>query len=231
MIHVEAMLRRSLILLGLSLAVAACERVATVPADDLDAALAQGGGLIRSDWPSEEDPGPPFYARIEPVPPHVFMVDGWVVIPFYRDPDCIRRNFNLLLFFDPPAAFGCPLTVEGFSLRHGGSAEIPPKISHSQGTGAVPFWFIPAGAVLDAMQDGMLTIGELTALVPLVGYATHFNEVLHPHPLPPALGGGGGHPNPKIIINAHGMLMDGRRFQFHLTKVHDEVENIRLRFW
>jgi hypothetical protein len=79
------------------------------------------------------------------------------------------------------------------------------------------------------MQDG-LTIGELSALDPLVGHATHFNEVLHPDPLPAI--GGGGNPVSKIIINAQGRLdEDGRRFQFHFTAVEREVRSIRLRIW
>jgi hypothetical protein len=76
-------------------------------------------------------------------------------------------------------------------------------IVSSQGS-AVPFWFVPADAVLEAMEDGVLTIAELAALPGrITGTATRFNEELHPHPLPPALGGGG-HPNPKLVQSARG---------------------------
>jgi hypothetical protein len=194
-----------------------------------DAQFNQSQGLVRTTWPSAEDPGMPFYARIGAE--QIFMVDGWAVIPFYRDPACIPANFNLLTFFDVPAAFGCPHTVEGFSLWHGEAFAGAPKIIESQGTGAVPFWFIPAGAVLDAVQDDVLTIGELAGLPGrIVGYASHFNEVLHPHPNPPFLGGGG-HPTPKIIQTAQGRLEDGRRFQFHITATRGVVRSTRLRIW
>lgn len=35
-------------------------------------------GLIRVTWPSPENPGPPFCARIEPTPPYVFSDGEWV---------------------------------------------------------------------------------------------------------------------------------------------------------
>lgn len=196
---------------------------------DLRAQVASSAGLVRTTWPSAEDPGPPFYARMDHVTP-VFVADGWAVIAFYRDPDCIPADFNLLAFFDPPIAFGCELTVEGSSLYQGEALVGAPKVAHTQGTGAVPFWFIPAGAVLEAIGDGVLTIGELAALPGrMVGNAIHFNELLHPNPLPPFLGGGG-HPNPKLILDADGVLADGRRFKYHVTRLDPEIRTIRLRF-
>lgn len=60
-------------------------------------------------------------------------------------------------------------------------------------------------AVPVATQDGVLTIGELARLEGrLVGHTQQFNELQHPHPLTPELGGG--HPNPNMIQNAHGWL-------------------------
>jgi hypothetical protein len=230
------MLRKALILLGLTLGLAACERMATDPADRLAgeeaaprAQTAGEEGLTRSAWPSAEDPGPPFYARIEPAPPHIYTVDGWAVIQFYRDPACIRGSFNLLALFDAPAAFGCPLVVEGFSLWEGQPfSSGAPKITEAQGTGAVPFWFIPADAVSDAMTDGVLTIGELAALPGrLTGVATEFSEALHPGAPPLA---GGGHRNPVFSQSARGTLEDGRTFEYHVTKVHEELRTIELHF-
>jgi hypothetical protein len=121
--------------------------------------------------------------------------------------------------------------VEGFHLWHGAPFAAPPKIAQKQGTGAVPYWFIPDEAVLEAVQDGALTIGELAALPGLlVGHANHFAETLHPHSDPPFLGSGG-HPKPKLIQNAHGSLTDGRRFQYHVATVDGGGGTIRLRFW
>jgi hypothetical protein len=121
--------------------------------------------------------------------------------------------------------------VEGFALFHGAPFAGSPKVVQTQGSGAVPYWFIPAEAVLEAVQDGVLTIGELAALPGrLVGHASHFNETLHPSPNPPFLGGGG-HPVPKLIQNAQGTLTDGRRFQYHVADVDGARGTIRLRFW
>lgn len=191
---------------------------------------AADNGLVRTTWPSVEDPGPPFYARIVPSPPH-FLNDGeWAAIVFYRDPRCVPAGFNLLLFFDAPAAFGCPLTVHGASLWQDEPFIGAPKIANSSGDGAVPVWFVPMVTADQAIQDGVLTIGELAGLEGLlVGHADGFNEVLHPSPLPPELGGGG-HPNHKLTLNAHGQLEDGRQFNLHISEVRGEIESIQIQF-
>lgn len=228
------MFRKALTLLGLPLVLAACERNATAPGDSIAAersALhpqpAAQAGLTRITSPSAELPGPPFYARTAPPPEPIYIVDGWAVIQFYRDPACIRGNFNLLQFFDPPAAFGCTLLVEGFALR--GDDGPVPKVVRQRGIAPIPFWFIPADAVLAAIQDGVLTIGELADLPGrLVGYATSFNEMQHAS-APPAFGGGG-HKNPMLSQSALGTLEDGRRFEYHLTEIGVEVRAIELRF-
>lgn len=227
------MLERALIMTGLLLAGAACERAPAAPETTRfeEAPLLTPGsssGLVRTIWPSAQDPGPPFYARMDAITP-VFEVDGWAVIVFYRDPACIPASFNLLSFFDAPAAFGCDLMVEGFALWQGEPLGGAPKLSRAEGTGAVPLWFVPAGSLLTVIEDGELTIGELTAIPGLLaGAATHFREVLQPHPLPAFLGGGG-HPDPKLIIGARGTLEDGRRFWYQVVRAKDEIRSIRLR--
>jgi hypothetical protein len=79
-------------------------------------AIAQGE--VRVEFP-DDDPGPPFYARIR----HNFAIQNgqWAAIIFYRSPNCVAPSFNLLRLFNP-AAFGCPLTVEGFALYD----QVPP---------------------------------------------------------------------------------------------------------
>jgi hypothetical protein len=96
----------------------------------------------------------------------------------------------------------------------------------------VPVWFVPVAAINQAIQDGELTIGKLAGLEGLlVFYAQQFHETLHPHPLPPELGGGG-HPNPKLILNAQGQLEDGCRFNLHITHLKDTegVDSVQIRF-
>ncbi|HEX6229459.1 MAG TPA: hypothetical protein VFZ41_08385 [Solirubrobacterales bacterium] len=185
-------------------------------------------GLLRTEFPSAEDPGIPAYARINDFPPHVLHDGEWAAIYFYRDPSCVPADFNLLTFFDF-GAFGCPLEVKGFDLWEAEPLSTPPKIIISRGTGAVPVWFVPVGVVDQAMQDGELTIGELAGLEGLLaGSADQFNETHHVLPSPPL--GGGGHPNPKIITNAHGQLEDGRRFNLHITWLIGEFHVVRIQF-
>lgn len=193
-------------------------------------ASAADNRLVRTTWPSAEDPGPPFYARIQHSPPY-FLNDGeWAAIVFYRDPGCVPAGFNLLLFFDAPAAFGCPLTVHGASFWENQPFIGAPKLANSSGDGAVPVWFVPMEAASLAAQDGVLTIGELAGLEGLlVGHADGFNEVLHPSPLPPELGGGG-NSNHKLTLNSHGQLEDGRQFNLHVSEVRGEIKAIHIRF-
>jgi hypothetical protein len=146
-----------------------------------------------------------------------FVSDGWLVLPFYRDPSCVRADFNLLNLFDVPAAFGCALTVEGFYMIE--KDALPgtfPMIVQSTG-GAVPFWFVRWTDFQTAAADGVVTIGELQSLNPLVGTADKFNETLRPRM-----------DNHLIQINASGYLEDGRSFSFHLTHVGDQTKAINL---
>jgi hypothetical protein len=50
----------------------------------------------------DEDPGIPIYARVGPILNQFFVTDGQLVIPFYRDPECIRGDFNFFAYYDPP---------------------------------------------------------------------------------------------------------------------------------
>lgn len=89
---------------------------------------------------------------------------------------------------------------------------------------------VPVSAIQQAVQDGELTIGELAGLEGrLVGYADQFNEVLHPHPLPPELGWDG-HPSPKLIISSQGQLEDGGNFSLNVTLFQGEMRAIQIQF-
>ena len=166
-----------------------------------------------------EDPGVPFYVRTGNLLNQFFVSDGWLVMPFYRNPSCVRADFNLLTMFDVPAAFGCPLTVEGFyMIEKDAPLGTFPFIVQSKGT-AVPFWFVRWTDFQTAAADGVVTIGELQALNPLVGTADKFRETLRPRPRMD---------NHLIQINASGQLNDGRSFSFHVTHVGDQTKTINL---
>ena len=163
----------------------------------------------------EESPGIPAYARIGPDAIHT---DEWVAVPFYRLPNCVPADFNLLRFMDAPRAFGCPLTVEGHELWELGPGQEPaPKQVVTMGTD-VPIWFASWSEVQPAMSDGVLTIGELSGMESLLmGTADVYREVLRPGEL--------------LVVNAHGTLNDGRSFQVHahcLCLTQASVVRIRL---
>jgi hypothetical protein len=237
------MTRTAFILMAMPVAVLlGCEpRSPTEPASEpaMDAtatvlaSAADPQRMVRTD-----DVGGPFYARIVPVPPHIYADDGWVGIAFYRDPSCVPGDFNLLDFFDlveafpdgPPRPILCTLLVQGHSLWHGAPGTGAPHTVVSKGAGPVPVWFALEQEVLAAMADGDLTMAELQGLGSLVkGETHHFNELLHPHGIT-GQASGGGHPAPKIVLNAHGTLYDGRGFQFHITAVDGGARNVRIRF-
>lgn len=186
--------------------------------------------LVRTEWPSAEDLGMPFYARVELLPPYIFNDGEWAAIVFYRHPSCVPPDFNLITVFDVPGAFTCPHTVNGMSLWHREPFNGAPKIIHISGNGAVPVWFVPWDAVKDqAHAGGNLTVADLEQIPGrLVGFASQYTEELQPHPDPNF--GGGGHQIPKMIVHAHGKLVDGRDFKLFIAWVRDEVRGVRIQF-
>jgi hypothetical protein len=179
-------------------------------------------GMVVKAFPAE-DPGAPFYARVTPMLNQFFVFDGQLVIPFFRDTDCIPEDFNLLELFHFPSgpgnlgAFECDLYVWGRLLIE---ADAPmgtfPKLVNSWGDN-VPIWIVEWDAFQAAMQDGPITMDVLEGLNPLVGTATRFHETLMPRD--------GEH---RIVINASGQVADGRRFNFHVTHLEDQTRSIRL---
>ena len=145
----------------------------------------------------------PFYARA------VTGTGEWTPVIFYRPAGCIPESFNLLSFFDPPRVFGCgPMTVEAFAIWENGPGLDPaPRQGRQRGLGAVPIWFVRTEDYVAASADGVVTIGELEALDPLMGVAHRFTETLHPE----------GANNSLLVINATGELQDGRSFRLHIT--------------
>jgi hypothetical protein len=169
----------------------------------------------------EDSLGGPFYARVERGV--VLEDDGWVAIAFYRDPACVRPNFNLLNFFDGaniPAIFFCPLTVHGFEIWSDPEVDLGPRQSRLQGNGAVPIWFVSATDFHAALPG--ITLTELLAMPSLMqGVATQFEETLHPL---------GAAEQNSLQIVASGDLPDGRTFQFQAVEAAGELRYVRIEF-
>lgn len=166
-------------------------------------------GAVRTEIPAE-DPGPPFYARVERASVHTDIVpnDGdWGAVVFYRSPACVPDGFNLMDLFDPPAAFGCSLTIDGFELWRNGPPpeDMIPMFAKLDGLGATPVWFASWSDIQAAVADDVLTIGEVEDLPTLrMGTALVYRENLFPTD---------GAEEPKLWIRAYGLLDDGRSFE------------------
>ena len=144
----------------------------------------------------------PFYARI------VTGTGEWTPVIFYRPADCIPENFNLLTFFDPPRVFGCmPQTVDAFAVWEKGLGLDPAPRQGRQRGDEVPIWLVRTEDYLAAREDGVVTIGELEGLDPLMGVASRYTETLHPE----------GANNSLLVVNATGTLEDSRSFKLHIT--------------
>jgi hypothetical protein len=172
-----------------------------------------------------DDIQPPAYTYLG----HGFMphTDGWAAVVFYRSPDCVRADFNLLDFLDfSGAPFQCQLHIEGRTTWVSLSDPYP-AAQFFQGTGAVPVWFVRWPELEAAAADDVLTIGELAALPSLVtGTASFFHESIRND----IRGQRGG--NEALV--AAGTLADGRSFLVQLTeKFRDGVHlfpEITIRF-
>jgi hypothetical protein len=179
----------------------------------------QGVNLPRDqfDWTPAD---PPIYARVERpyVAPHDNMT---AVIVFYRDPECVRPDFNLLDLVDVPAAFDCGLVVRGREYRALGSDPFaPPYLSVLRNRGRVPMWFVSTAELMAAAADDVLTIGELRALPSLVkGWAAPWSEWLEPYPVR----------TPSVTrMHARGMLPGARTFVFDYEEVNFTITRFDL---
>lgn len=166
----------------------------------------------------------PFYARFER---GLIHTDGeWAAIAFYRPPECIRSDFNLLDFFDAPTAFGCyasePYLV-GFGIFQGGPFDPPIQSRLQSNPGQImPVWFVSWSELRAAIADDTLTIGDLEALPSLVkGGATFYTETLHPYQAAKQT---------MTSIVAMGFLDDGRAFVYRATETHGTLRSIEISF-
>ena len=185
---------------------------------------AQGQPVIQT-FPSPGVQGPPFYANFAAT----FMpTDGeTVAIAFYREPFCIPGNFNLLVQFNPPTAFGCTLTIEGKRWWHDPTTDPFPFQIRFSGLGAVPIYFVNAEELTAAASDGVLTIGELQTLPSLLmGVADDFHQVIHNSNQAPGAekqSNNKGHEE----LDAHGTILGtSAPFYFHYIEEFDPNTNI-----
>ena len=185
---------------------------------------AQGRPVIQT-FPSPGVPGPPYYANFSAG----FMPsdDGIVGIAFYREPSCIPANFNLLVQFNPPVAFGCTLTVEGKRwLRNPATDPFPFQIRFS-GLGAVPIYFVDASELSAATADGVVTIVELQALPSLlIGIADDFHQVIHNSNQAPGAQKEGNDKGHEELDATGTLLGSGLPFFFHYIEEFDPSTNI-----
>jgi len=164
----------------------------------------------------------PFYARFGEN--ETFDNGDWTVIVFYRPPECIPADFNLIQFFhfpgeNSPGAFACapPTTTSVETWQNGPEADPVPLISEMMGRGAVPVWFLANDEVASIMADGIVPIGELAELPSrLVGAAAAYTELLRPTQ---------SNAEPLIQFAAEGSLDDGRAFKVDVSKGAQDVED------
>ena len=167
----------------------------------------------------------PFYARFER---GLIHTDGeWAAIAFYRPPACVRSDFNMLDFFDVPAAFGCNATPEpyltGFGIFKDGpfAPPIQSRLKLTPGQ-TMPVWFVLWSELDAAIADDSLTIGELAALPSLLeGEATFYSETLHPL---------GAAEQTMINIVAFGDLEDERTFTYLATEAPSGLRHVEIEF-
>jgi len=165
----------------------------------------------------------PFYARIGQG--EIYHDGEWAAIAFYRDPDCVPADFNLLDFINP-AALGCDSYVAGFEIWKNGpwAGDSAPIQSRLNNTGSMPIWFVSWTDLQAAIADGKLTIGELAGLPSrVIGTATFYSETLHPS---------GMAQQTMISIVASGSLPSGGKFTYQATgtKVNNRLNHVKIEF-
>jgi len=166
----------------------------------------------------DQDPGIPIYARVGPILNQFFVTDGQLVIPFYRDPECIRGDFNFLTYYDPPAAFGCDLTVEGkFVIEADSDQGTFPIMAYTEGS-QVPVWIVDWAGFQALIESESVTLTDIEALNPIKGVAQKYEEYLSPRI----------HEH-EVIIEAIGTIPGtNQQFSFSITHRGDQIERITL---
>jgi hypothetical protein len=155
---------------------------------------------------------------VGPILNQFFVAGNQLVIPFYRNPECIPDSFNLLNYYDPPAAFGCELMVQGrFVIEKDAEEGQFPIMAHTAGS-EVPVWIVDWTGFQSLKANGAVTIVDLEALQPIKATALQFEEYLSPRIN-----------EHQVIIEAEG-IVEGtdQKFRFQLTHEKDEIITILL---
>lgn len=172
----------------------------------------------------EDDPGPPFYARIAVLGPDVLLMEsnGTVVIPMMRQVDCIDPDFNLLDLYHVPNGFFCPLTLAGKGLiEPNAPMGTFPAIAYGGGTN-MSVWFVDKNLLAMAMADGILTLPELQGLNPLKGVASRYEEFNKPRTEEDYL----------LVIESEGTIPGtNQRFEYKVISRTKARQDVELRIW
>lgn len=172
----------------------------------------------------EDDPGPPFYARIAVLGPDVLLMEsnGTVVIPMMRQVECIDPEFNLLDLYHVPNGFFCPLTLSGRGLiEPNAPMGTFPAIAYGVGSN-MPVWFVDSDSLANAMADGVLTLPELEALNPRKGVASRYEEYNKPRSEEDYL----------LVIESEGTIPGtNQRFEYKVISRTKARQDVELRIW
>jgi hypothetical protein len=194
------------------------------PTTSMEAETSEGGEPLVIESQGEV----PFYARFGEN--ETFGDEEVVAIVFYRPPECIPAEFNLMQFFhfpddSSPGAFACaPPTTTGFETWQNGPETDPaPLVAELTGRGAVPVWFFDREELFAAMADGAVTIGDLTEMASRrVGTASTYTELLHPSQ---------SNAQPLIQFTAEGTMEEGGAFTVSVSDGDPEVtDHVTIEF-
>jgi len=185
---------------------------------------------VRIEWEPVGGSVGSFYANLGGILPDgsvwAIHTDEWAAIPFYRNPDCVPEDFNLVNFLDSPNANNCNALVKGFEVWENGPGLDPTPIQvELKAAEPMPIYFIPWDILDVALEDYVLTMPELEGLEGLrIGIATFYTETLHP----------------GVVISqymdeavAKGNMADnGDRFELKYTWIHDDVvpKSVKIEF-
>jgi hypothetical protein len=103
-----------------------------------------------------------------------------------------------------------------------------PVLAEWRGLGAVPVYFVREAELADAIADDLLTVDELENLPSLqIGHATRYQFIQHNSGQVQA--SRTKRPGHTRTV-AHGVLLDGRSFQFNLTTLDNRITSIKIEF-